>query len=306
MTMTRAFAAACLLLATPALAREPGVPTAVPPGNTMGLPVAVNPPPGLYFGLRSGYWDAKLKEGNGDDAGQDNTFVDTAPQLLWVPGVTLLGGDLRAYVTAPILYNDQTRGDPFPPPLQGSLSDTAFGNVEISPFGLSWQPGPGVFTAAWFTVFAPTSDFDPDAPINAGGDFWTFSPNLALSYMRDGWNLTAHAAWFVNTRNRTTDYLSGDEILVNLTGFRDFGGWSAGPVGYWRAQLNDDDNGGSYYGGTTEARAEQAGLGAGVSKRFGAVDVNVNLTGDLYTRNTVGGTRLWLNLTLPIGAPRGS
>lgn len=286
-------------LAQPAFAREPGVPTSVPPGNTMGVPVAVTPPPGFYFSLRSGYWDAELKNDQGDDAGQENTLVDTAAQVLWVPGFKLLGGDYRAFFTIPFISNDQSRGFPFPPPLQGNESGSGVGNIEISPIGLSWQIQPGIFAAAALSVFAPTGDFDSTG-ISTGGDFWTFAPNAAISYMRNGWNLTAHASLFFNTENSDSDYQSGNELLVNFTAFKDFGGTSIGPVGYYRQQLTEDENNGQDYGGTIQGKAEQIGLGIGVSHRFGPVDVNLNITDDVHVRNAVGGPKFWLNLSMPI------
>lgn len=299
---TLKFAALVMLfggLAQTSLAREPGVPASVPAGNTMGLPVAVNPPPGLYFSLRSGYWDAELKDENGDDAGQKNQLSDTAAQLLWVPGVQLLGGGYRAFVTIPFISNDQSRGEPFPPPLQGDMSKFGMGNIEISPIGLSWQTAPGIFVSAGLSIFAPTGDFD-SAGISTGGDFWTVAPNAAVSYLRDGWNLTAHASLFFNTENSESDYRSGDEFLVNFTALKDIGGWSLGPVGYYRKQLTEDESNGQDYGGAIQGKAEQVGLGLGFSRRFGSVDANLNLTDDVYVRNAVGGPKIWLNLSVPI------
>lgn len=299
--------AACLLAmsaANGAWAREPGVPTAVPAGNMMGLPAGANPPPGLYFNSRSGMWDATLSDGQGKDAGQDNKLADTALQLLWVPGWQVLGGSYRALLTLPLISNDQSRGAPFPPPLQGDSSRFTPGSVEISPIGLSWQLSPGIFASAGISVFAPVSRFDPAESINGGGDFWTISPSVGFSYLRDGWNLSAHAAWYTSTENETTDYRSGDEIMVNLTALRDMGGFSLGPVAYWRKQISDDRNDGAFYGGSTGGRAEQIGLGLGVSSRVNMVDVNLNITDDIRSRNTLGGPRVWLNLSLPLGQAR--
>ena len=289
------------LFSTTAEAREAGVPSSVPPGNTMGVVIGANPPPGLYFSSRTGYWDGELKDNNGDFGGQTNTLIDTALQFIWVPGTQLWGGDYKAYVTLPLIYNDQSRSAPFPAPLQGNSSKTALGNIEIAPVSLSWQLEPGIFMSAGLSIFAPTGDFDPNAAISTGGDFWTLSPSVGYSYLRDGWNASIHAAYFTNTENSTTDYTSGDELLVNVSALKDVGGFSVGPVGYWRKQISADENNGSYYGGTVQDKSEQAALGIGFTKRFGPVEANLNLTHDVYLRNTVGGTKLWLNFTMPIG-----
>lgn len=293
-----------LALATgAATAREPGVPSSVPPGNTMAVAIGANPPPGLYFSSRSGLWDGTLKDGNGDFGGQTNTLTDTALQFLWVPGIKVLGGDYKAFVTIPMISNAQTRTSPFPAPLQGKASDFAQGNIEIAPASLSWQIKPGIFVNAGLSVFAPTGRFGAGNAINTGGDFWTISPSIGYSYLRDGWNLSLHAAWFTNTESRSTDYRSGDEVLLNATAMKDVGGFSLGPIGYWRKQITADENKGSFYGGTTGGKAEQIGLGLGFSTRIGMADVNLNVTRDVKLRNAVGGNKIWLNVTVPLTHP---
>lgn len=297
-------AAAAMAWGGAAVAREPGVPLVVPPGNTMGVAIGANPPPGFYLGSRNGYWDAKLRNDDGDDAGQSNRLFDSALQGIWVPGSEILGGSYRALVTIPFIHNDQTRSDPFPPPLQGSDGNGGVGPIEISPIGLSWQIQPGIFASAALSFYTPVGGFDAAAPINIGGDFWTVAPSLGFSYLRDGWNLSASAAYFISAENRSTDYKSGDELLVNATAFKDFGGWSVGPVGYWRKQMTADSNNGADYGGTTQPKSEQVALGLGASHRFGPLDINLNVTRDVYIRDTVGGDKIWLNFTLPLAAPR--
>lgn len=295
---------ACLtaVLATGvAQAREPGAPSSVPPGNTMGVAIGASPPPGFYISSRTGIWDGTLKDGHGDDAGQTNTLADTAVQLMWVPGIKVFGGDYKAFVTIPVISNDQNRSAPFPPPLQGKANDTALGNIEIAPVSLSWMVQPGIFVSAGLSLYAPTGKFSPTAAVNSGADFWTISPSIGYSYLRDGWNLSVNAAYFANTENSSTHYRSGNEILVNATALKDMGGFSLGPVGYWRKQVTGDRNKGTEYGGTVQGKSAQAALGIGYVTHLGPAELNVNLTRDVYIRNTVGGTKLWLNVTMPLG-----
>lgn len=77
-TCGAAVAAALLCLATGAGAHEPGVPTAVPSGASMGVPAGASPPPGLYFSSRTGFADFTLYDQNGDPAGAEVTVKDTA------------------------------------------------------------------------------------------------------------------------------------------------------------------------------------------------------------------------------------
>ncbi|WP_067735808.1 SphA family protein [Novosphingobium naphthalenivorans] len=300
--LCRLLLAACVIpAASPALAREAGVPSSVPPGSTMGVAVGANPPPGVYIGTRSGFWEARLKGDDGKDGGQDNTLVDTAVQLMVVPRAEILGASYRAFVTVPVMYNAQDRRAPFPEVLQGSEHKLGLGNIEISPVNLSWQVEPGVFVSTGLSIFAPTSGFDVSEAINTGGDFWTFTPSIGASYLRDGWNLSAGLAYFMNTRSGETDYRSGNEFMLNATAFKDMGGWSLGPVGYWRKQVTSDDNNGMAYGGTTQGKAEQAAVGLGFTRRFGTIEANLNVTQQVYTRNAVDGTKVWLNILVPLG-----
>jgi hypothetical protein len=148
----------------------------------------------------------------------------------------------------------------------------------------------------------PTGKFST-APgsINLGSNAVSTSVDVGVSYLRDGWNLSAHANYFINSENRDTDYRSGNELLVNWTAMKDVGGFSIGPVGYIRQQMTEDRNRGSFYGGGIAEKARQIGVGIGVSKTFGKVEVNVNYIHDFEVKNTVGGNKLMVNLSMPIG-----
>ena len=289
-------------VATVATAREPGVPPNVPPGSSMGVPVGMNPPPGFYFGIHSGYWMNELEDSNGDYGGHKGNDADVSLQLVWVSRETILGGSYRAYLTLPLVYSDIERESPYSPQSGwGSDSKRGIGAIEISPINLSWQISPGIFLAGGFSVFAPTGAFDADSDINQQGDFWTFAPSLGFSYMRNGWNLSMLLMYFTSTESGDTDYQSGDELLFNFTALKDVGGWSIGPVGYWRKQISSDENNGTHYGGTILDKTEQVGLGVGFATRLGGYETNINLTHDVYVRQGVGGAKLWFKILFPLG-----
>ncbi len=301
MILKKLAAGLCLIglgLASPAMAREPGVPTSMPVGGTMGVPVGASPPPGLYLSSRTGFADFTLYDDNGDKVGVDLSVRDTAFQFIWVPGVKLWGGDYKALMTIPLLDIDQRLAAGL-----GGAHDSrfSFGQIEVRPLDVSWQVQPGIFVSTGVSVFAPTGSWSASKAVNTQGNFWTVAPSVGFSYLRDGWNASLHAIYFTNTRNNDNDYKSGDELVVNMTALKDFNGWSVGPVGYYRKQITNDDNDGSAYGGMTAGKAEQLALGLGFTHRFGPVELNVNYTKDIVHKNTVAGDRLWLNVTLPLG-----
>ncbi|MBN9055158.1 MAG: transporter [Rhizobiales bacterium] len=297
-TLRASLLSGMVALSTPVAARQPGVPTSMPPGASMGVPVGASPPPGLYFSSRSGYADLSLYDGDGNRLGADVTVKDTALQFLWVPELNLWGGQYKAFVTVPVLDLDQTLSPPFG---TGTADRLSLGQIEVHPFDLSWQVAPGTFVSTGFSVFAPTGSSDATKPVNTQGNFWTFAPSLGFSHLRDGWNLSLNAIYFTNTRNEDNDYRSGDEIQLHMTAMKDFDGWSIGPVGYYRKQVTNDDNKGLAFGGTIAGKAEQLGLGLGVTRQFGPVQANLIYTRDVIHRNTLGGNRLWLNFTVPFG-----
>lgn len=298
---TSALAAALALAsATGALAREPGVGNIVPSGATLGVPVGANPPPGLFFSSRTTLSFGQLKDANGDDAGVDLAVKATVLQLHYTPGITLLGGDYRAMALVPLVQLDQTIGAPFPSFLHGTSNAAGLGDVTISPFNLSWMVEPGIFWTVGTSISLPTGSFDANG-VSLGTNVVGGTLELGYSYLRDGWNASAHLVYSTQAENKDTSYQSGDELLLNLTAIKNMGSYGIGAVGYWRQQITDDVNNGSFYGGAASGRAEQIALGLGYTRPMGGGELNINVTHDLVAKNTVGGTNLQVNFSIPLG-----
>lgn len=81
----------------------------------------------------------------------------------------------------------------------------------------------------------------------------TYEPHAAITYLKDDWNLTAHAVYDFNTASAGhtgvggllanagspaatffNGYRSGDLAFLELTTTKKFGEWQVGPVGYYR------------------------------------------------------------------------
>ena len=299
---TTALTATLLLAtATTAFAREPGVGNIVPPGATLGVPIGANPPPGFFFSSRTTLSFGELKDANGDNAGVDLNVAATVLQLHYTPGVTIWGGDYRAMALVPLVHLDQTIGAPLPAVLHGRTTGFGVGDVTLSPFNLSWMVEPGVFVTIGTSVNVPTGKFDPNG-LSFGTNTWGGTLELGYSYLRDGWNASAHLVYSTQAENDETNYKSGDELLLNLTALKDVGGFSIGPVGYWRKQIESDGNSGTFYGGVASGRAEQIGFGIGFSTQMAAGELNMNLVHDVVAENAVGGTTLQVNFSMPLGA----
>lgn len=280
-----------------AVAREPGIGNIVPSGATLGVPIGANPPPGFFFSSRTTFSFGELKDANGDRSplDVDLNVKATVLQLHYTPGVTILGGDYRFMALLPVVNLDQKSS------ILGNASGTEIGDLTISPFNLSWMVEPGIFLTFGTSINVPTGKFDPNG-LSYGINSWGGTLEFGYSYLRDGWNASVHVVYSTQGTNKTTNYKSGDEVLVNVTAMKNMGDFSIGPIGYWRKQIEDDVNNGAFYGGGASGRAEQIGLGIGYARPLAGGELNVNLMHDVMAKNTVGGTSLQVNFSIPLGA----
>ncbi len=273
----------------------------LPPGITLGLPIAASPPPGLYFLTHSSFYDAKLYDADGDYAGVKGEASATSFILSWVPGWKLLGGTYRALAVAPLVHVDLTREAPFfPPLLQGQVSKTAWANPLVQPIDISWNLGGGFFASAGIGVYFPLYQWDVDAPLNIDANFWVIEPTLGFTYLNNGWHASLHFMYDHNYENEDIHYRSGDQLFLNATLTRTFGRVTVGPVAYYNKQVTDDVNKGglAVFGGMTFGNPEQFALGGLISGRVQGIDLQLMYTHDVYTRDAIGGDRYWLRTGL--------
>lgn len=291
------------LIAGAAAAREPGVLPTIPPGASMGVPIAAPAPfNGIAVSSRSAYASQKFYDNNGDETPTDITIRDTVLQFAIVPGNTLFGGQYRAFVSLPFI---DIESDNIPVATPGGVffasgENTGFSGLELRPIDIAWQTSPGVFVNAGLSFHTP-GDWSATELVNPGQNFWSVAPSVGFSYLRDGWNASAHLIYFANLKNEDNDYTSGDEINLNLTAMKEIGnGWSLGAVGYLREQVTNDKNAGTAYGGLTQGKASQRAVGMSVTKQIGPINLNAMYTKDLSVRNSGGGDRFWFNAIIPL------
>jgi len=116
------------------------------------------------------------------------------PVLIWSTGWSFLGASVMAYVaqlfsTYPL--EQHVSGPPYP-----SVFYPTVHNTWVNPVSLSWNLGSGWFASAGFAVFVPDgSRYDN----TANPDHWTYEPHAAVSYLANGWNLTANFVYDFNT-----------------------------------------------------------------------------------------------------------
>lgn len=277
----------CLAAASkPLAAYEAGyIGSAQKPGLVLGLSAAA-PPPGLYAFNQVLAYSGQLLGPGAPGAGGDRTAVHVAGAavgLLWVPGWTLFGATYSAVVVQPFMMVDV--GAPV------NVNPAGMHNTFLAPIELSWKLGDsGLYAKAGLGMWLPTGTVNGANGLgNIGAPWWTFQPNLVISYVKDGWNLTANVFHEINTANSVTGYRSGDVLHAEFTATRTMGNWTIGPVAYYAGQVTNDRSS-AFYGGAINAnRYDIWAAGAMVGYNFGPASLNVWATQEI-SANARGGT----------------
>ncbi len=165
-----------------------------------------------------------------------------ATAFVWAPGWTFLGATYNASWSIPVSMF--AAGSPVNVEASGMI------NTFIAPVELSWKLG-----ASGFHVKTGLGMYVPDGTVtgvnglgNVGNAWWTFMPEFVVSYLKDGWNLTANIYDEINTKSTVTQYRSGDILHAEFTATKTIGKWTFGPVAYYAGQVSDDRSS-AFYGG---------------------------------------------------------
>jgi hypothetical protein len=208
--------------------------------------------------------------------GPAQSATGAAAGFLFVPGWNLLGATYAAVVVLP-LY-DIAVGAPV------NVQPAGMHNTYIAPAELSWKLGDsGWFIKAGLGMYVPDGSIQGPAGLsNVGNPWWTFQPEFIVSYLKDGWNLTANTFMDFNTKNSVTGYRSGDILDVEFTATKTIGKWTFGPVGYVAAQVSDDTSS-AYYNYAINANSyTRIAAGGLIGYNFGPASLNVWVTDEFY------------------------
>jgi hypothetical protein len=229
---------------SPANAYEGGYPGwQTKPGAFIGSSAGV-PPPGIYmfnqvFTYQTnltgpGTTTLGLGSHNGVQAAVD------AQGFLFVPGWTFLGATYDAVIVQPfVMFGIGNPLGSFP-----GIANEAGGmhNTYFVPVELSWKLGTSGFAVkTGLGIGAPDgTQTGPTGLGNVGNPWWTFQPELILSYLKDGWNLSVAMYDEINTKNSIDNYTTGDIFHADFTVTKTIGKWTVGPVAYYVGQVTND------------------------------------------------------------------
>jgi len=250
------------------------------PGLTDGIATGTPLAPGWYF-LDTFDWGVRSTSPNRSHLGVN------APLVAWSTPWMFLGARVQFLAAIPEAqtgtFGTATNGGSFQaglfnPLLAGQLA----WDIGHTGLGFSYQFG------TFFGIDSPVAD--PET---------SFTNQFALSYTRDGWNLTAAAT--IGTQ-ATANPVFGDYFNIDLTATKRFGKWEIGMVGFGSTDT-------TLAVGQT-ARQSQFALGGLVGYDFGPVILQAYATRDVAQSNQTGfslqsgfDTRLWGRIIIPFLDP---
>jgi hypothetical protein len=289
MKVSRALLAATGVIAvssSSAFAIEAGGNPQTKAGILIGASAGV-PPPGIYMFNQEFTYQANLTGPGVNTAlgGSTKTGVQAAVDVqgfLFVPGWTFLGATYDAAIVQPFVM--ASVGSPV------NEQSAGMHNTFLVPVELSWKLGD-----SGLAVKTGLGIYTPDGTVtgaygtgNAGSPYWTYQPELIVSYLKDGWNLSAAIYEEFNTRNSVSQYTSGDILHADFTATKTIGKWTFGPVAYYYGQVSNDSCGaGCLYGTGTLLNPQRFNIwavGGLVGYDFGPANLSVWATQEVSAK----------------------
>ncbi|PZP68099.1 MAG: transporter [Methylorubrum populi] len=272
------------------------------PGGTIGAPVGLLPPPGVYGMIGVGRFDFKGRGDTGRDTGVRIENYPIGLGVLWVTDLQILGASYGIGVVQPVRYHTITTP---------TVSADQFGivNTILNVGTLSWRLGNGFAVSAGLNIYPNVGKYTLGRPINPARNYATFEPRLGLSYVKDGWHLSSNIVFNVNEENEARRFQSGTLVATDLTATRrifdklDFGLGST--IIY---QFTDDLRAGeptpAAGGRGRGGRARFVSLGPVMSYDFGAFVLSLYYQRTVLAENTAGGHQIWSRINFPIYSTR--
>lgn len=259
------------------------------PCNSCGVPVGALPPAGFYFSDETAYIDGSVVNNSGVKIPVNVTAFLTIPVLLYVPNVHVLGASAALALVQPISENTTTAFGSTS--RQTGLFNTILGGT------LSWALPNGLFVSGGLGVYLNDGTYNVRQATNIANNYTTFEPNVGISWLNNGWNLSLHLVVDTNTENTADHYQSGNIFFTDYTVAKTFGKWTFGVVGDYVQQFSNDT-----LRGVTLANSEvgQFAVGPQVSYDFGPVTMTTFYTRDVWAQNGGQTDKFWLRFAFPL------
>ncbi len=237
---------------------EPGVTI----GGAPGSPI----PEGVFF-INNFNW------GN-DNFDTHHDLGIEVPVLVWATPYHILGGQLILAATVPGVAVDTPAS---------STKFEAFLNTGAS---LAWNLGNG---------FNISTTFDLYFPGLADGNSYVPEGRVGLSYLKDGWNLSAQVIAGFPAAPETGGAQQNDYVNLDLAAIKTMGKWQLGAVafGTWDTNIAASN--------LATGKQSRFAVGGLVGYEFGPITAQVIYTHDVSDTNLpVADSRIWTQFVVPL------
>lgn len=274
-------------------------------GADEGLASGASLPPGVYGVLDSYVVGFNQYDNKGDRTGVKLDAIVEIPIVLWQTGFQVLGADYAVGIAQPFDYTN------LKVPGSAALSDNGHWgtyNTILIPGVLSWDLGDGLHLSSGLCVYVDDASSSPASPpsrggVGSGNGYWSLQPDLGVSWLKDGWNLSVSAHYAYNFRDSKTDYTSGQELLVDYTATKTLDKWTLGVGAFSQTQLNADSGQGAVAKGCPAkdgCKVSLFGIGPLVGYQFGGLELMAEYNFSVVSENDVAGDILNIRLVAPL------
>lgn len=247
----------------------------IQPGISTGIPLGAPLPQGVFIIDMPNY-------GFRDSTPGQTVGALVPAWTIWSTPWTILGGHVLFDVATPMadvnVHNVLHQGGLANPLIESQLK---------------WDLGGGFFGGFHAGAYLPMKNDLTDLGISR--NFASFQAVAALSYLADGWDLSATTLYGTGKPGSLSNPGSygTDWINVDVTATKKFGKFEVGMVGFGSADLSAPYTG--------YAKQSQIALGGLIGYDFGFVTAQIKLTRDVVEANYGGyDTRVWANFILPL------
>ncbi|RDI04652.1 transporter [Comamonas sp. AG1104] len=254
------------------------------------------PPPGIYGIAFVNHYEAnRLNDFSGkqiDIPGFKVRATAITPRVIWVPGVSVLGGDLVAHMLAPLVEVEAKMGGQ-------SQKKSGLGDITMG-LGVGHHHGSNLHTILGLDVTLPTGSYRNGDLANLGRNYSALEPVLAVSYLNSqGFNGDLRMGYLINRVNKATDYRSGQEFHLDYAAGWGLGnGWVLGLGGYYRKQTQLDKQ-----MGVELSNSKTSGMAIGPSIKYDSGRgwfLTAKWQFEKNMKNSAQGNALWLRAALPL------
>jgi len=266
------------------------------PAGVENFMAGAAPPPGVYALEYINHYSAdRVNDSNGNAIPIPGGFklraTAAATRLAWVTNTPVLGGQVVASAILPLVNVKVSAAG-------ASSSNTGLGDVTVGT-GIAWHHSQNLHSVASLDFVLPTGSYEATRQSNIGRNYLSVQPTYLVSWIGPvGINADAKFTLNFNQKNKDTNYLSGNEFIMDYAvGWGWGNGWVTGVGGYVYQQLSDDKVNGTAVAGS---KGKAFSIGPSIKYDTGkGLFMTAKLEKEFNAKSRAQGTALWIKATLP-------